>query len=124
MVKSKPQVPVLVLSVRASEGEKVLALDGGANDYVTKPFGIQEFLARVRVLKREVHRGLKCLKMDLKLQKIDPKTMKLTAFKKMKTASMWMSDDHERLPVRQEQEAVVVDVADIAGVEPALGIDG
>lgn len=40
------QVPVLVLSVRASEGEKVLALDGGANDYVTKPFGIQEFLAR------------------------------------------------------------------------------
>ena len=46
------QVPVLVLSVRASEGEKVLALDGGANDYVTKPFGIQEFLARVRVLLR------------------------------------------------------------------------
>ena len=38
-------VPVLVLSVRASEGQKVEALDGGANDYVTKPFGIQEFLA-------------------------------------------------------------------------------
>ncbi|HSX72423.1 MAG TPA: response regulator, partial [Pseudomonas sp.] len=47
------QVPVLVLSVRASEGEKVLALDGGANDYVTKPFGIQEFLARVRALLRQ-----------------------------------------------------------------------
>lgn len=47
------QVPVLVLSVRASEGEKVLALDGGANDYVTKPFAIQEFLARVRVLLRQ-----------------------------------------------------------------------
>lgn len=46
-------VPVLVLSVRASEGEKVLALDNGANDYVTKPFGIQEFLARVRVLLRQ-----------------------------------------------------------------------
>lgn len=46
-------VPVLVLSVRSSEGEKVLALDGGANDYVTKPFGIQEFLARVRVLLRQ-----------------------------------------------------------------------
>ncbi|MDP3816155.1 response regulator [Pseudomonas sp.] len=45
-------IPVLVLSVRASEGEKVLALDGGANDYVSKPFGIQEFLARVRVLLR------------------------------------------------------------------------
>ncbi len=47
------QVPVLVLSVRAGESEKVLALDGGANDYVTKPFGIQEFLARVRALLRQ-----------------------------------------------------------------------
>lgn len=50
-------VPVLVLSVRASEGEKVLALDGGANDYVSKPFGIQEFLARVRVLLRQAGNG-------------------------------------------------------------------
>ena len=47
-------VPVLVLSVRASELQKVDALDGGANDYVTKPFGIQEFLARVRALLRQV----------------------------------------------------------------------
>ncbi|WP_413043598.1 response regulator [Pseudomonas sp. YJ42] len=47
------QVPVLVLSVRASEAEKVTALDGGANDYVTKPFGIHEFLARVRALLRQ-----------------------------------------------------------------------
>lgn len=47
------QVPVLVLSVRAGEGEKVQALDAGANDYVIKPFGIQEFLARVRVLLRQ-----------------------------------------------------------------------
>lgn len=46
-------VPVLVLSVRASESQKVMALDAGANDYVTKPFGIQEFLARVRALLRQ-----------------------------------------------------------------------
>ncbi|MEX5342394.1 response regulator [Pseudomonas sp. I2] len=45
-------VPVMVLSVRASEVQKVDALDGGANDYVTKPFGIQEFLARIRALLR------------------------------------------------------------------------
>ncbi|MGA4323846.1 response regulator [Ectopseudomonas hydrolytica] len=51
------QVPVLVLSVRASEGEKVLTLDSGANDYVTKPFAIQEFLARVRVLLRQAGAG-------------------------------------------------------------------
>lgn len=50
-------VPVLVLSVRASEAEKVRALDAGANDYVTKPFGIQEFLARIRALLRSGGNG-------------------------------------------------------------------
>ena len=49
--------PVLVLSVRASEAQKVQALDSGANDYVTKPFGIQEFLARIRALLRQVPSG-------------------------------------------------------------------
>lgn len=52
-------VPVLVLSVRASESQKVMALDAGANDYVTKPFGIQEFLARVRALLRQASSGEK-----------------------------------------------------------------
>lgn len=47
------RMPVLVLSVRAHEAQKVQALDAGANDYVTKPFGIQEFLARVRALLRQ-----------------------------------------------------------------------
>jgi two-component system, OmpR family, KDP operon response regulator KdpE len=46
------QVPVLMLSVRDAESEKVRALDHGANDYVTKPFGIQELMARLRVLLR------------------------------------------------------------------------
>ncbi len=45
-------VPVIVLSVRSSEAEKVLALDAGANDYVTKPFGVQELSARLRGLLR------------------------------------------------------------------------
>jgi two-component system KDP operon response regulator KdpE len=45
-------VPVLMLSVRDSEVEKVRALDAGANDYVTKPFGIQELMARLRALLR------------------------------------------------------------------------
>ena len=47
------QVPVLMLSVRNSEAEKVRALDAGANDYVTKPFGIQELMARLRALLRD-----------------------------------------------------------------------
>jgi len=46
------QVPVILLTVRADEGEKVIALDAGANDYVTKPFGVQELMARVRALMR------------------------------------------------------------------------
>jgi two-component system KDP operon response regulator KdpE len=47
------QVPVLVLSIRADEAVKVAALDAGAQDYVVKPFGVKEFLARVRGLLRD-----------------------------------------------------------------------
>jgi two-component system KDP operon response regulator KdpE len=46
-------LPVIVLSVRADERQKVAALDLGADDYVTKPFGIAECLARVRALLRK-----------------------------------------------------------------------
>ena len=46
------QAPVIMLTVRAGEVEKVAALDAGANDYVTKPFGVQELMARVRALLR------------------------------------------------------------------------
>ena len=46
------KVPIIVLSVRATETGKVAALDAGANDYVTKPFGISELMARIRVLLR------------------------------------------------------------------------
>ena len=43
------QLPILVLSVRGGERDKVAALDVGADDYLTKPFGIEELLARIRV---------------------------------------------------------------------------
>lgn len=46
------ETPILVLSVRDDEREKVRALDAGANDYVTKPAGISELMARIRVLLR------------------------------------------------------------------------
>jgi two-component system KDP operon response regulator KdpE len=46
------QVPIVVLSVRDSERDKVMALDSGADDYLTKPFGIEELLARLRVALR------------------------------------------------------------------------
>ena len=47
-------VPIIVLSVRTAEREKVAALDEGANDYLSKPFGIAELLARVRAALRAV----------------------------------------------------------------------
>jgi two-component system KDP operon response regulator KdpE len=46
------QVPILILSAREQERDKVSALDAGADDYLTKPFGIRELLARVRVALR------------------------------------------------------------------------
>jgi len=48
MIRTRSTTPVLVLSVREHERSKVEALDAGADDYVTKPFSIQELLARVR----------------------------------------------------------------------------
>jgi two-component system, OmpR family, KDP operon response regulator KdpE len=47
-------MPILVLSARDREGVKVAALDAGADDYVTKPFGMDELLARLRVLERRL----------------------------------------------------------------------
>ena len=51
-IREWSQIPIIVLSVRAMESEKVRALDAGANDYVTKPFGISELMARIRVILR------------------------------------------------------------------------
>jgi two-component system KDP operon response regulator KdpE len=47
-LRRKSQVPIVVLSVKGEERTKVRALDAGADDYVTKPFGMQELLARIR----------------------------------------------------------------------------
>jgi two-component system KDP operon response regulator KdpE len=51
-IRKESQLPIIVLSVRGEEGTKVSALDAGADDYVTKPFGIDELLARVRAALR------------------------------------------------------------------------
>ena len=52
------QVPIVVLSSRGDEAAKVAALDLGADDYVTKPFGIEELLARIRANSSSMPNGL------------------------------------------------------------------
>lgn len=58
-IRKQGNVPIIVLSARTSEKDKVEALDKGANDYVTKPFGTDELLARVRVALRHSRLGEK-----------------------------------------------------------------
>lgn len=72
------RVPVIVLTVRAGEAEKVAALDAGANDYVTKPFGVQELMARIRALLRSQAKVSEaapvyddgCLRVDLATREV------------------------------------------------------
>ena len=53
-MREKSNIPIIVLSVKRTERDKVEALDLGADDYVSKPFGIDEVLARIRVALRHV----------------------------------------------------------------------
>jgi two-component system, OmpR family, KDP operon response regulator KdpE len=55
-VRAESNVPIIVLSVKEAEHDKVEALDFGADDYVAKPFGMNEVLARIRVALRHVAR--------------------------------------------------------------------
>ena len=57
IIREESAVPIIVLSARGSEADKVHALDAGADDYVTKPFGPEELLARIRVAVRRVDLG-------------------------------------------------------------------
>lgn len=55
--KRGEQLPIIILTARDDVRDKIAGLDGGANDYVTKPFSFQELLARIRLRLRENHRA-------------------------------------------------------------------
>ena len=54
LLRQWTDMPIIVLSVRGSEGDKIAALDAGADDYLTKPFSVGELLARIRAALRRV----------------------------------------------------------------------
>jgi two-component system, OmpR family, KDP operon response regulator KdpE len=56
LVREWTQTPIIILSVRGSENDKIMALDAGGDDYLTKPFSIRELLARLRVALRRAER--------------------------------------------------------------------
>lgn len=53
-IRSWSQLPIIVISARTEDGDKVAALDAGADDYLTKPFSVTELLARLRVAQRRI----------------------------------------------------------------------
>lgn len=53
-IRSWSQIPIIVISARSEDGDKIAALDAGADDYLTKPFSVAELLARLRVTQRRL----------------------------------------------------------------------
>ncbi len=53
-LRERSQIPIIVLSVRGQESDKIAALDAGADDYLTKPFGVGELMARLRAAQRRI----------------------------------------------------------------------
>ncbi|WP_240513014.1 response regulator transcription factor, partial [Streptomyces griseoruber] len=57
-IRQTSDVPIIILSARGEEADRVLGLELGADDYLAKPFSMRELVARVRAVTRRTHRGL------------------------------------------------------------------
>lgn len=74
-----------------------------------QPFN-KPYLLRIKVLGREKFNNRDTIKLSVGLQKIDPKSKKLLPYKKMKSATLWLSDDANRIPVELRSEVFIGDV--------------
>ena len=81
-IRRHSDVPILMLTVRNTERDKVLALDAGADDYVVKPFGMQELLARLRAALRRRGAHAKLTSFASKPLVVDFETRQVTAYGK------------------------------------------
>ena len=115
------QLPIIILSVRDSERDKVIALDKGADDYLTKPFGIEELLARVRVALRHstsrlgtqskvIHAGPLVIDLAWHIVKRGDEEIKLTATEYKLLA--YLAANHGRVLTHQSILTNVWDPAD------------
>jgi len=77
-LRSWTGVPIIVLSGRSGSQDKVEALDAGADDYVTKPFGIDELLARLRAVSRRAETGEETPRVDLGNVSVDLAASRVT----------------------------------------------
>src|SRR5499425_902481 len=78
-IRRNSDVPILMLTVRNTEHDKVLALDAGADDYVVKPFGMQELLARLRAALRRRSAHAKLTNFESKPLTVNFETRQVTA---------------------------------------------
>ncbi len=76
-IRSRSAVPILVVTARADEGDKVLGLELGADDYIVKPFGFRELVARIRAVMRRMPEPAGDLVQDLGPLQIDRRTRKV-----------------------------------------------
>ena len=85
-VRKEHNLPIIIISARDQEAQKIRLLDAGADDYLTKPFGVQELLARIRVALRhrgtvvgvaQTHLEVEQLKIDLSAHRITLKGQEL-----------------------------------------------
>jgi len=110
-IRQSSEAPIIVLSVRNTEQDKVSALDAGADDYVTKPFGIQELLARIRAAFRrspgsgetEIHNFVSgSLEIDFDARRVtrDGKSVRLTP-KEFDLLKMLVEHPNRAIPHRK-----------------------
>jgi two-component system KDP operon response regulator KdpE len=78
-IRRHSDVPILMLTVRNAERDKVMALDAGADDYVVKPFGMQELLARLRAALRRRGASAKLTSFESKTLSVNFETRQVTA---------------------------------------------
>ena len=78
-IRSWSNMPIIVISARTEDSDKIVALDAGADDYLTKPFGVMELLARVRALLRRTQEETPSAVMTLGDVTLDRESHRVTA---------------------------------------------